>query len=31
MYLFVTIDVIGGAVGIKPSSRLEQPIGGAGR
>jgi hypothetical protein len=25
MYWFVTIDVLGGAVGIRPSSRQEQP------
>jgi hypothetical protein len=31
MYWFVTIDVVGGAVGIGPSSRQEQPTGGAGR
>jgi hypothetical protein len=31
MYCFVTIDVLGGAVGIRPSSRQEQPTGGAGR
>jgi len=27
----MTIDVLGGAVGIRPSSRQEQPTGGAGR
>jgi len=27
----VTIDVLGGAVGIGPSSRQEQPAGGVGR
>jgi len=27
----VTIDVLGGAVGIGPSSRQEKPTGGAGR
>jgi hypothetical protein len=31
MYWFMTIDVLGGAVGIGPSSRHEQPTGGAGR
>jgi len=31
MYWFMTIDVLGGAVGIGPSSRQEQPTGGAGR
>jgi len=31
MYCFVTIDVLGGAVGIRPSSRQEQPTSGAGR
>jgi hypothetical protein len=31
MYWFVTIDVLGGAVGIGPSPRQKQPTGGAGR
>jgi hypothetical protein len=31
MYWFVTIDVLGGAVGIGPSSRQGQPAGGASR
>ena len=31
MYWFVTIDVLGGVIGIGPSSRQEQPTGGAGR
>jgi len=31
MYWFMTIDVLGGVVGIGPSSRPEQPADGAGR